>query len=107
MYIYMLILSILKLNCFDFTTRHKTEVIYQLHYVFTKSDTFQKMSFEINLLDLQLISFIGIKPHLNQNGYSSDTISSFEAFKSQHGLIDFRITGDILNVVILTNYIED
>jgi hypothetical protein len=54
-----------------------------------------------------LISFIGIKPHLNQNGYSSDTISSFEAFKSQHGLIDFRITGDILNVVILTNYIED
>jgi len=54
-----------------------------------------------------LYCIIRIKPHLNQNVYSSDTISSFEAFKSQHGLIDFRITGDTLNVVILTNYIKD
>ena len=48
-----------------------------------------------------------IRPNLNQNGYSSDTIFSFEAFKSQYGFVDFRIAGDTLNVLILTKYIED
>ena len=104
MYIYMLILFILKQNCFDFT-KHKTEEIYQLRYVFTELDTFQKTSFEyqIKLLDPLLYGIIGIKLQLNQDDYLSDRIFSFEAFKSQQGFVDFRITSDTFKVLFLTN----